>query len=104
MIVLILDFLSILFLVLSFGLLGGVILRNFKGMAVPPYWVYFIGGFILLSVSAIFLKIVPNEEPFFTIEILLRFVAGLSIFLGSFEIYRRYESSVAKKINMKIKK
>ncbi len=100
-----LDFMSIGFIILSFGLLGAVFIRHFKGMDVPPYWIYFLGGFAMLSISTMYMKLVPYEEPFITIDILLRFMASFSIFLGSFDIFRRYESNITNRIiNSKSKK
>lgn len=88
------DFASITLLILSFLLLGLILARHFKGMRYPPYWIYFLGGFSLLSVQGMFATVAPQGESFETVNEMLKLVASFSIFLGSFEIYRRYEAKI----------
>ncbi len=99
MVFLIIEFLSIFFLVLGMLLLLAVLLRHFRGMNAPAHWVYFLGAFSLMAISSAYTKIFNGDAG--TVDGLIRLVANLSIFLGSYEVFIRYESSVAKKLKEK---
>lgn|SRR3989338_6645203 len=98
-----LESVSIGLIILSFILLVTVLIKHFKGMEYPPYWIYFIGGFILLSLNSVFANIAPQTEMASSVNIMLKLLANFSIFLGSFEVYRRYESSIAANLAQKPK-
>ncbi len=94
----ILETISIALIVLSFVMLVIVLVKHFKGMEYPPYWIYFIGGFILLSLNSVFSNIAPRTELASNINMMFKLLASLSMFLGSFEVYRRYQSNISVKI------
>lgn len=92
----IIEFISTFLLIVSLLLLSAVLLKHFKGMQAPAYWVYYLGAFALLAIGNAYTKLFQGS--FSSVDIALRFVANLSIFLGSYEIFKRYESRVSAKI------
>ncbi len=93
---LIVEFISTFFLILSLLLLVAVLLKHFRGMRLPAHWVYYLGAFSLLAMSNALTKL--SNMDFTSFDIWLRFVANLSILLGSYEIFRHYESSISSKL------
>ncbi len=94
--IVVIEFISTFLLILSLLLLAAVLLKHFKGMQVPAHWVYYLGAFCLLAISSAYSKILQADSA--SLDTALRFVANLSIFLGSYEIFRRYESRVSEKL------
>ncbi len=93
----ILEMLSIAFIVSSFVLLSYTLLKNFRGMQVPPYWIYFLLGFVLLAINNIYGNLVATPD-LAAINQWIKLFSTLSLLLGSYEIFRAYESSVSGKI------
>ncbi len=100
----ILETISIGLIVMSFVLLMIVLVKHFKGMEYPPYWIYFIGGFIMLSLDSVFSNIAPQTELASSINMMLKLLANMSMFLGSLEVYRRYQTNISEKIGTLPKK
>lgn len=94
--ILIIEFVSTFFLILSLLLLTAVLLKHFRGMALPAHWVYYLGAFCLMAISNASTKLLGVD--FSSVDVWLRFVANLSIFLGSYEIFKHYESKISSKL------
>ena len=101
MALLIVEFISILLLILSLLLLTVVLLRHFKGMNAPAYWLYYLGAFSLLAISGVYTRLLEIQPT--DLDSIVRFVAHLSIFIGSYEIYKRYESRILDKLKTRRK-
>lgn len=98
MVLLVVEFVSIFLLILSLLLLLAMLLKHFKGMDAPAHWVYYLGAFALLAISSAYTRLFAGD--FASLDTVLRLVANISIFLGSYEIFRRYETSVSKTLNI----
>lgn len=96
---LIVEFISTFFLILSLLLLVAVLLKHFRGMRLPAHWVYYLGAFSLLAMSNALTKLSGMDYAAF--DTWLRLVANLSILLGSYEIFRHYESSISSKLKIR---
>lgn len=96
---LIVEFISTFFLILSLLLLTAVLLKHFRGMKLPAHWVYYLGAFCLLAISSASTRLLNAD--FASVDVWLRFVANLSILLGSYEIFKRYESRLSSKLSKK---
>ena len=92
----IIEFVSMFFLILSLLLLSAVLLKHFRGMALPAHWVYYLGAFSLMAISTALTKL--GNSDIAALDVALRFVANLSILLGSYEIFRHYESRISSKL------
>ncbi len=79
-----LDFLSVIFIYLAAALLIITLARHFKGMKIPPFWVFFLGGFFLLSVENFFALSLDNE----LFNSFVVFIANLLVLLGVIDLYR----------------
>ena len=99
MTLIIVEFVSMFFLILSLLLLSAVLLKHFRGMALPAHWVYYLGAFSLMAISTAFTKLWNIDVA--AIDVGIRFVANLSILLGSYEIFRHYESRISSKLKAK---
>ncbi len=93
------EFFSIFFLIVGLLLLLAVLLKHFRGMKAPAHWVYFLGAFSLLAISSAYTNLFGGDVRM--MDSIIRLVANLSIFMGSYEVFKRYESSVAKKLEKK---
>ena len=93
---LIIEFISMFFLIVSLLLLSAVLLKHFRGMALPAHWVYYLGAFSLMAISTALTKL--GNSDIAALDVALRFVANLSILLGSYEIFRHYESRISSKL------
>jgi len=92
----VLDIVSLFLLIITFFLLGYIFLKHFRGMRIPPYLIYYMTAAGLLSLNNIFILFTPSElEPFYTIVVAMKFAATTSIFLGAFELYRRFETKIS---------
>ncbi|MBI2076069.1 MAG: hypothetical protein HYT72_02360 [Candidatus Aenigmarchaeota archaeon] len=96
MTLIIVEFVSMFFLILSLLLLSAVLLKHFRGMALPAHWVYYLGAFALIAISTAFTRLLNAD--FSSVDVWLRFAANLSILLGSYEIFRHYESRISSKL------
>lgn len=83
------EFVSTFMLILSLLLMLAILLKHFKGMQAPAHWVYFLGAFSLLAMSSTYSRIFPGDAQ---LDTLIRLVANVSIFMGSYELFKRYES------------
>ncbi|MBI2971323.1 MAG: hypothetical protein HYY37_02810 [Candidatus Aenigmarchaeota archaeon] len=90
----VLEILSISLIIASALLLSFTLIKHFRGMQVPPYWMYFIMGFILLALSNFYERIADTPE-IAVINPWIKLVASASLFFGAFEIFRMYESRVS---------
>lgn len=95
MVLVVVEFISTMLLILSLLLLSATLVKHFKGMQLPAHWVYYMGAFSLLAISSAYTHALGD---FALLDTGLRFVANISIFLGSYELFRRYESRVADKL------
>lgn len=94
-----LDFFSMLMFVASFIVLAYVLLKHFKGMQVPPYWIYFIGGFALLSIESFISQSAPDNERVMVLGVVIKLMANFSILFASLEIFKIYESKLHQRIS-----
>ena len=102
MMMLIIEFVSTFFLILSLLLLTAVLLKHFRGMALPAHWVYYLGAFCLMAISSALTKLLNAD--FSSVDVWLRFVANLSILLGSYEIFKHYESRISSRLKSPTRK
>ena len=97
----ILDLISMAFLIgISSGIFY-VVLTYFKGMSKPPFWIYFIFGFVVVAFHG-FLQVVPEISDQ---KLILSFIrlAGYGIMLGGVvHLIKSYTSMI--KFDKKIKK
>ena len=89
--------LSVSFTVASFLLLAYILAKHFRGMRVPPYWIFFIFGFVLLSVHGVYVTLDAGPDVKLAIP-WIKLLASLSILIGSYDIFRTYTMSVSERL------
>ena len=93
----ILDTVSAACLFVAIVVLTYVLQKYFKTMTVPPFWMYYVGGFLLLSFADFYSAMVAYEEPYIIIGGAVRLVAHLSILIGVYDLYTHYKRKLLKK-------
>ncbi len=97
----IIDGTSMLLLFVITGLFVYMLLKHFKGMQTPSFWVYFLFGFILISLHSALLTVSKVSQYQLYLH-LLRLVGYLTIFIGIVRLFVSYESKI--KFDRKVKK
>lgn len=89
----IIDVSSMILLLLATGGLFYILMKYFKGMKKPPFWLYFIAGFLIMTLHTVLIAYYP--EAFTAIIISsVRFVASLTFLMGIVTLLRYYKMQI----------
>lgn len=89
----IIDVSSMILLLLSTAGLFYILVKYFKGMKKPPFWIYLIGGFMIMTFHTILIAYYPDIlKPLITASI--RFVASLFFLIGILILLRSYRTKI----------
>lgn len=87
LVIILLEMLSIFFLVVTVGLMIFILSKYFKTMEKPPFWVYMCGGFVLSVLYEIlffrYSQLPYSEVPLLIIKVMSYFM----VFLGLLQLY-----------------
>ena len=87
-----LDWASIISVVGVASIFMYIILRYFKGMEKPPFWLYFVFGFVIVAFHGILLNIEQIKSQ--TYLSVVRLVGGLLMLYGAIQLLKSYTSSI----------
>ncbi|MFC2143492.1 hypothetical protein ACFLQN_03770 [Candidatus Aenigmatarchaeota archaeon] len=88
MVAMFLELLYVVFFYLAASFLIITFTRYYRGMNIPIFWAYFLGGFFLLTVESFFALILKPTELYLTYVAFVKLVGSVLVFLGSFELYK----------------
>jgi len=89
----VIDWTSVVSVVAVASIFMYVILRYFKGMEKPPFWLYFIFGFVIITFHGIFLNIEQIAAKSLYLSI-VRLVGSLIMLYGTIQLLLSYKSRI----------
>lgn len=89
----VLDWTSIISVVGIVSIFMYIIIVYFKGMEKPPFWLYFVFGFVIVAFHGILLNIQQLTQQVLFLSI-VRLIGSLLMLYGTFQLLRSYTSKI----------
>lgn len=89
----VIDWASLASIVAVASIFMYIVLVYFKGMEKPPFWLYFVFGFIIVAFHGILLNIQQINQQVLYLSI-VRLVGSLLMLYGVLQLLRSYASKI----------
>ncbi len=89
----IIDYASFAIFLVSTVFIFYMLAKYLRGMRTPPFWLYLLVGFVLITLHGVLTTFTVKELPEW-ISSVVRLGGNLAVLLGVYKLYRAYSSKI----------